>query len=243
VALLQRQDNLGDGAVFGFVDGEALPQRWLKAPGFASARAALVQQCATALALLHAAPLAHWADLPLAAGSGVDHLARAFGHYRRIGVAVPAFDLAFAWLRPRLPAAPATCLVHGDFRSGNIMVNSGGLAAVLDWELAHLSQPAEDLGWLCVNAWRFGHWQHAVGGFGDRAALLAAYAEAGGVAVSAGDLHVWEVFGTLKWGMSCLILAHDHVSGRVPGVERAVIGRRVSEVAADLLYLIRFGAL
>ena len=59
-------------------------------------------------------------------------------------------------------------------------MNQQGLAAVLDWELTHLSVPAEDLGWLCVQAWRFGQWQQPVGGFGTRAALIRAYAEAGG---------------------------------------------------------------
>jgi aminoglycoside phosphotransferase (APT) family kinase protein len=136
-----------------------------------------------------------------------------------------------------MPASPPTCLAHGDCRSGNLLINGHGLAAVLDWELAHLSVPAEDLGWLCVQAWRFGEWQQPVGGFGTREALLAAH----GGTISLEELHIWEVYGTLKWGMSCLQLAEDHVSGRVPSVERAAIGRRVSEVAADLVHLIAFG--
>lgn len=165
-----------------------------------------------------------------------------FALYRRIGVDVPAFDLAFAWLKPRMPATPATCLVHGDFRAGNILVDPHGLAAVLDWELTHFSVPAEDLGWLCVQAWRFGQWQLPVGGFGTREALLEAYRNAGG-RIDPAELRVWEVYGNLKWGMSCLQLADDHVSGRVASIERAAIGRRVSEVAADLAYLLSYGEL
>jgi aminoglycoside phosphotransferase (APT) family kinase protein len=141
-----------------------------------------------------------------------------------------------------MPTGPATCLAHGDFRAGNLLVDTNGLAAAIDWELTHLSVPAEDLGWLCVQAWRFGQWQLPVGGFGTREALLAAYTAAGG-RVDRRELHVWEVYGNLKWGMSCLQLADDHVSGRVPSVERAAIGRRVSEVAADLTYLLAFGDL
>ena len=41
----------------------------------ANARAQLAQQCADALARLHAAPVSHWADLPLKSGSGADLLA------------------------------------------------------------------------------------------------------------------------------------------------------------------------
>ncbi len=230
---------LGDGVVTGFVAGEALAPKWLRLPDYARARAALTGQCAQALARLHSAPVDHWADLSLKQGSGAELLADMFDWYLRLGVEVPAFDLAFAWLKPRMPSGPATCLVHGDFRSGNLLVDAEGLAAAIDWELTHLSVPAEDLGWLCVQAWRFGNWELPVGGFGTREALLAAY----GGGVRADELHVWEVYGNLKWGMSCLQLADDHVSGRVPSVERAAIGRRVSEVAADLTHLIAFGEL
>src|SRR3546814_9490874 len=52
-------------------------------------------------------------------------------------------------------------LVHGDYRMGNIMVDmaegqAGGLAAVLDWELAHLGDGHEDLAFGCMTVWRFG---------------------------------------------------------------------------------------
>ena len=73
---------------------------------------------------------------------------------------------------------------------GNLLVGTGGLRAVLDWELAHAGDPAEDLGWLCARAWRFGGAGH-VGGFGDVPALLAAYAESGGEHISLDRLRWW----------------------------------------------------
>ena len=71
--------------------------------------------------------------------------------------------------------------MHGDFRLGNLLVGPDGLRAVLDWELASLGDPMEDLGWLCTRAWRWGNDDLAVGGFGTREDLFAAYesAEAG----------------------------------------------------------------
>lgn len=242
IAIADPADGLGDAVVTGLVAGEALAPRWLRQEDYALARTRMTQQCAQALAKLHGAPLSTWEGLSLNGGSGAELLADMFDWYRRLGVDVPAFDLAFAFLKPRMPTSPASCLSHGDFRSGNFLVDQQGLAAVLDWELTHLSVPGEDLGWLCAQAWRFGNWQKPVGGFGDRDELIAAYRAAGG-AVSADELHVWEVYGNLKWGMSCLQLADDHLSGRVPSVERATIGRRVTEVAADLIYLIGFGEL
>ena len=247
VAVTVPDDGLGDGFVMARIDGESLAPKWLRGEGFAAARSALTGQCAAALAALHAVPVAAVAHLPLPTGSAREQNARLFDHYRRFGVDEPVFDLAFAWLDERLPGDPATVVCHGDFRSGNFIIGpdgaDAGLRAVLDWELAHLGDPHADLAWLCVNAWRFGLVGKAVGGFGDRAALYAAYEAAGGTKVDPARAHVFEVAGTLRWGISCLQLANDHVSGRVRSVERAAIGRRVSEVAADLLHLLKYGTI
>ncbi len=243
VAIAGPDDGVGDGFVMARVDGESLAPKWLKAAEFADARAAMTAHCGAALARIHAIPLDAVAHLPLAGGTAAAQCAAMFDLYRGFGVDEPAFDLAFAWLRERIGDAPARVLCHGDFRSGNFIVDHDGLAAVLDWELAHLGDHHADLGWLCVNAWRFGQWQRPVGGFGERADLYAAYEAAGGASVNPERAHVWEVYGTLRWGMSCLQLADDHLSGRVRSVERAAIGRRISEVAADLLWLLEHGSI
>jgi aminoglycoside phosphotransferase (APT) family kinase protein len=241
VAVLVPEDGLGEGFVMHRVAGEALAPKWLRLPTFETARVRLTEQCATVLAQLHALPLALTDGLALPSGRIDAQLGAMFDRYRQFRVDSPAFDLAFSWLSERCGNAEPTAIVHGDFRSGNFLVDENGLAAVLDWELAHLGEGAEDLGWLCVNAWRFGLWQKPVGGFGDREALYAAYAQAGGRPVDRRRAHMWEVWGTLRWGLACLQLADDHASGRVRSVERAAIGRRVSEVELDLLHLIRFG--
>jgi aminoglycoside phosphotransferase (APT) family kinase protein len=241
VAVLAPEDGMGDGFVMRRVAGEALAPKWLRLPAFANARAALTGQCAAVLARLHALSPDLAAGLGLPSGRIDAQHAAMFDRYRQFRVDSPVFDLAFAWLAERCGSAAPSSIVHGDFRSGNFLVDAAGLAAVLDWELAHLGEGAEDLGWLCVNAWRFGIWQKPVGGFGEREALYAAYAEAGGPRIQRSRAHMWEVWGTLRWGLACLQLADDHVSGRVQSVERAAIGRRVSEVELDLLHLIRFG--
>jgi aminoglycoside phosphotransferase (APT) family kinase protein len=132
---------------------------------------------------------------------------------------------------------PRLSLVHGDFRNGNLMVGEDGLRAVLDWELAHLGDPMEDLGWLCVNSWRFGRHELPVGGFGTREQLFAGYVEAGGT-LHADSVHYWEVFGTLKWGVICESMAMAYLRGAERNVERATIGRRASEAEIDLLCLL-----
>src|SRR5262249_58247675 len=73
----------------------------------------------------------------------------------RLGEPHPVFELAFRVLEAARPAATRRALVHGGFRMGNLMVGASGLNGVLDWELTHVGDPVEDLGWLCVPAWRF----------------------------------------------------------------------------------------
>jgi aminoglycoside phosphotransferase (APT) family kinase protein len=242
VRVLEPDDGLGEGFIMARLPGEALAPKWLKLPDYAPARAAMTAQVAGVLARLHQMPMAGVADLALPTGSTAQSLARMFANYRRFGVDSPVFDLAFAWLKERVADRPATTLVHGDFRSGNFLVAPDGLVAVLDWELAHLGDGHEDLGWLCCNSWRFGVWDRPVGGFGERDALYAAYEDAGGGPVDRERAALWEVWGTLKWGLACLQLGDDHVSGRLRSVERAAIGRRVSEVELDLMHMLKFGS-
>jgi aminoglycoside phosphotransferase (APT) family kinase protein len=158
----------------------------------------------------------------------------------QLGEPHPAFEIGFRWLEANRVGGERTVVVHGDFRNGNLIVGPDGIRAVLDWELAHLGDPMEDLGWLCVKSWRFGH-PLPVGGFGTYEQLLDAYEEASGMPVDRAGLRWWETLGTLKWGIMCIMQAATHTSGAVRSVELAAIGRRVCEVEWDLLALVAPG--
>ena len=103
---------------------------------------------------------------------------------------------------------------------------------MLDWELAHSGDPAEDLGWICVNSWRFGMIDKPVGGVGMREEFWAGYEASGGAPVDRAASLWWEVFGTLRWGVICAGSLGDG------SVERAMIARRASETEIDLLELL-----
>ena len=109
---------------------------------------------------------------------------------------------------------------------------------MLDWELAHVGDPVEDLGWLCVPAWRFARPDRPAAGLGTREELLDAYERHAGVAVDPAALRWWELAGTLRWGVICVMQAFTHLSGATRSVEHAVIGRRACEVEWDLLELL-----
>lgn len=222
------------GYVMERVSGETLPRRILRDAGFAHARTVLTEQCALALARIHATPAVSGL-VDYSARQQLDELERLFREY---GVCSPVFEVAFRWLKENIPEGPETTLVHGDFRNGNLLVDSNGLHAVLDWELSHRGDPAEDLGWLCVNAWRFGNTHLPVGGFGSRAELLDAYARLSGRSISLDRLRFWEVFGTLRWGIICMFQVFSHLRGQQFSLELAAIGRRIAEVEMDLLMLL-----
>ncbi|MBV8160039.1 MAG: phosphotransferase family protein [Acidimicrobiia bacterium] len=215
------------------IDGETIPRKILRDDEYAAARPRLAAQCGEALAAIHSIPIERVPDLP----ADTD----AVGTWRAMldgfGQPHPTFELTLRWLDEYRPASTGAAVVHGDFRNGNLIVGADGLRAVLDWELAHVGDPMEDLGWLCVRAWRFGL-ELPVGGFGRREDLYAAYAAASGREVDAGVVRWWEVMGTLKWGIMCIAQAFTHISGTVRSVELATIGRRVCENEWDLLELI-----
>ena len=131
----------------------------------------------------------------------------------------------------------ALTLVHGDFRHGNLMIDENGVASVLDWELAYVGDPMADLGWLCVNSWRYGH-TLPVGGFGTREQLFEGYEAAGGRRVDPQRVRFWETLGTLRWSVMCEGMMQAFRDGFDRSVERLAIGRRSSETEIDLLRLL-----
>lgn len=226
-------DGLGAGYFMEHVDGEALGGRIVRDEAFAAVRPTLARRCGEILARIHALPPAGL-DLPASgAREVIDALER---HHRLEDWPRPVFELAFQWLKAHAPAEAPQRVVHGDFRNGNLLIGVEGVNAVLDWELAHLGDPMEDLGWICVNSWRFGVIDKPVGGFGSREDLYAGYEAAGG-AVDRARTHFWEVLGTLRWGVMCTMSA-VLLRGEGPfAIERPMIARRASETELDLLNL------
>jgi aminoglycoside phosphotransferase (APT) family kinase protein len=235
--LLEPDDRLGSGFVMERVEGETIPRRILRDDAYAVARPRLAGQCGEQAARIHALEPARLPSLPVQ--SAHEQIEQYRSYLDGFGEPHPAFELGLRWLADHAPADPhQPVLVHGDFRNGNLVVGPDGIRAVLDWELAHLGDPVEDLGWLCVKSWRFGVTDQRVGGFGSVEELLAAYRAAGGREVDLAQLRYWEAMGTLKWGVICEVQAFTHLQGAVRSVELATLGRRVAEMEWDLLELI-----
>jgi aminoglycoside phosphotransferase (APT) family kinase protein len=229
------------GILMGFVDGTSVGTRVLRKPEFEQARSRLTDQLAEALARIHAIePATLDGALPAPAR---DPAVAAIEEWERqldeIGEPLPAVELGLRWLRANAPEPVEAGLVHGDFRLGNFIVDADGLAAVIDWELAHLGDPAEDIGWLCIRSWRFGNDDRPVAGLGQLDDFLSAYQAAGGKPADRERVRYWEAFGNVKWAIICARQAHDHLTGVRPSHELSSLGRRICEPEWDMLELIR----
>lgn len=238
--VLKDDDGAGQGYVMDRLEGETIARKILRDDAFAQARPKLARQCGEMLARIHkvdTAPLAHL--LPVVDGPAQLRAYR--GTYDAFDYPHPVFELAFRWLEPRMRTSARRTLVHGDFRHGNLMISPRGLEAALDWELTHIGDPLEDIGWVCTNSWRFGVAEKVVGGFGDLPDLLAGYEDAGGGKIDEDQVRTWIVYGSLKWGIMCMKMYKSFLSDR--SVERAAIGRRSSETEIDLINLIIGGKL
>ncbi len=233
-------DGLGEAYVMRRVGGIAIARKLLRDAPYAEARRRIAGQLGAILARIHATDRASLP--PLAGRQAADQIAGLRRALDLISQPQPVFELALSWLDRRRPAPIAEpVLVHGDYRTGNYLADETGVTAILDWEGAHLGDPAEDLGWLCVKSWRFGAIDKPAGGFGSREELWTAYERAGGGRVDPPRAHWWEVLGTVRWGIICHNQAWRHLSGSIRSMELASIGRRAVETEVDLLQLLKSG--
>lgn len=210
------------------VAGETNPRRILRDEKYERARHALPAQIAAVLVNIHAID-----PVAIPGLNDGDQVAQCREVLDSLGQPHPTFELALRWLDSNRPPRGDRVVVHGDFRLGNLIVGDEGLRAVLDWELVHIGDPMEDLGWLCVKAWRFGSSQ-PVAGVAGYEQLYDAYSAAGGGSVDPAVVRWWEVLGTTKWGIMCIMQANAHLTGVDRSHELAAIGRRVCENEHDL---------
>ncbi|MDX8357209.1 phosphotransferase [Sphingopyxis terrae] len=236
IGVLSDADGMGTGYVMRRVIAEVSPAKIL-----AAAPRSLVADLGRELALIHALPRAAIpAEIPVMDTAAA--LAELKARFLSYGGDRPAIALAVKWCEDHLPEPADPVLVHGDYRMGNVMVDADGLAAVLDWELAHLGDAHEDLAFGCMTVWRFGMLDKPAFGVGSLDDYFAAYEAAGGRPVDRDRFKYWLVYRTLWWALGCLQMGQAWRSGADTTVERVVVGRRTAEQELDIIRLLEDGA-
>lgn len=230
VCELRPEDALGIGFVMECLPGRAEPEVVLSSPP------TLLDEIAQAMARIHALDPARATFLPrLEPSEGVERLAEQFV---AAGGDRPLIALGLAWLRANLPPPVPPRVVHGDLRIGNVMASDGHLAGVLDWELAHLGDPHEDLAYGCMTVWRFGRPDRPAFGLADVERLARAYEQAGGERFDPLRFRFWLVYRTVWWALGCLQMGQAWRNGSDRSLELVVVARRTAEQELDLLRLL-----
>lgn len=182
---------------------------------YAPHAAAIGAACFDALGRLHAlAPdAADRAALPM-----MDAAARV-RHWRRTIQAnadrpQPVAMAALRWLERHCPPTPERpAIVHGDFRSGNLLTSEAGeLTAILDWEMAHVGDPMEDLAWACDPLWAHGGEDAAA--MLPRDAAIAAWRAGSGRAFDAAHWNWWRLYAGVMGLAIWISSAHEVVKFR-----------------------------
>jgi aminoglycoside phosphotransferase (APT) family kinase protein len=111
--------------------------------------------------------------------------------HRAKGTLDPLASFGFRWLRANAPRqVQRTVVVQGDTGPGNFMFREGRIVAVTDWELAHLGDPIEDLGWVATRS--------LLQSFDDLPAFFEDYERRSGIAVEPSSLGYWTICGVLR---------------------------------------------
>jgi aminoglycoside phosphotransferase (APT) family kinase protein len=138
----------------------------------------------------------------------------------------PLLTTALDWLRAERPPAVEPCLVHGDFKTNNLIFDDDGDVTVLDWELAHLGDPVEDLAWTLLWGTQF----DLVGGLLTEPDYLAAYEAEAGTPVDPDALRYWRLFALVK--LAAMVLTGAARGARRPTLR--LMGRALHHIEAEL---------
>jgi aminoglycoside phosphotransferase (APT) family kinase protein len=126
----------------------------------------------------------------------------------------PAIAFAFQWLKSHAPVAPRVSLVHGDYRFGNFLFEDERITALLDWEMAHLGDPAEDIAWAYRALWT-PEMHVPIDDF------VARYHAAGGPTIRPENLLFYRLFGEIKHAVISLTAARSFADGRTNNLRLA----------------------
>lgn len=136
----------------------------------------------------------------------------------------PIVDEAFAWVAGRRPSEERLGLVHGDYRTGNMLLEGGRVAAVVDWELAYLGDTSFDLGYLSLDYFAgtfVARGSDLACAVADRDWLLAEYEQLTGRTLDREAVRTYAVVGALMLIAIFMIGIRTYAEGRTTDMRMA----------------------
>ena len=234
-----------DASVFGApflfcekVEGDAVVP-WVSAnePGLEEGfRKRLAEQFIDTLGALHRVP---WRDKPIAALEQhasepitTQNAARLSVEHWEAQIArwamrpYPLAEWGIRWLKRNTPVAPRVAIVHGDYRTGNFLEKDGRITAILDWELVHLGDPHEDLGWASLPMYMGG--SKLISRLAEPEWFYRRYGEQAGFAVDMDAVRYYQAFSLLKLAATHMAAARCFEEGRFNDMRMPAMGSQIA---------------
>jgi len=144
----------------------------------------------------------------------------------------PAAQWAIRWLKHHCPVAPRVAIVHGDYRTGNFLEQQGKITAILDWELVHLGDPHEDIGWVSLPMYMGGspHFCRLT----EPEWFYERYSEKAGFEVSMESVKYYRAFSLLKLTATHMAAARCFEEGRFNDMRMPAMGSQIATCLRQL---------
>lgn len=147
----------------------------------------------------------------------------------------PVLEFAIQWMKQNTPQVDDLVLVHGDYRTGNIMVDGDQVSGILDWEFTHWGDRREDIGWFTAKCWRFGQDQNLAGGIGQYKDFMQAYTAISDIYIPEFELKFWHVLAHVRWAIIAIQQAHRNQGVEQPSLELALTDFLVPQLEKNIL--------
>jgi aminoglycoside phosphotransferase (APT) family kinase protein len=237
---VSRDENLigAPFAIVGLLAGEAQGRKLVRDPFIEKHGDALGESLGRELAKIHSV-LPPGQDLEFLSvpetSPALVQVAQMRANLDTISEARPALEYVLTWLEAHAPPKTRVVLCHGDFRTGNYMVDEAKLTGILDWEFCHWGDPHLDVGWLHAACWRFGADAREAGGVASREAFYRGYNSQSKTPLDESLIPYWEILSAARWAVVALLQGERHITGGEHSIELLLTGLMAPEMEHEAL--------
>ncbi len=150
----------------------------------------------------------------------------------------PILTEALLWLKNNKPEVERITLVHADFKQDNLLFENEKITAFLDWEMTHLGDPMEDLGWSCMEWWRQD--TPLICGLMEKEEFFRYYENLSKIKVDERKVLFYQVLGCVKMTAIILTGVRSFSDGRSHDITLGLLGLAMCLLENELANLLGF---